>query len=149
MKVAHTSLVCMVKSFISYQSKKLWVIEKHFSSMRFSLRCDFCNFPCYFWHFNAILQTQWVNWMIFSFIHVFYVGFEALLSLKFFHLSKFRNQISPPNVLLVKFGHLFSTLKYYNLVIYKTKITPNLFHVNYNTYTTKIVQLTFLYFSDI
>jgi len=27
-----------------------------------------------------------------------YVGFELLCSLHFFHLSKFRNQISPPNV---------------------------------------------------
>jgi len=32
-----------------------------------------------------------------------YVGFESLRSLHFLHLSKFRNQISPPNVFLGKF----------------------------------------------
>jgi len=38
-------LVCVVK--FSYQSKKLWVIEKNFSR-RFNFRCVFCNFSCYF-----------------------------------------------------------------------------------------------------
>jgi len=38
-KVVHTSLVSVVKNL--YQSKKLWVNEKHFSKGRFSHRCDF------------------------------------------------------------------------------------------------------------
>jgi len=37
-KVAHTSLVFVVK--ISYQSKKFWVNEKHFSKGRISYRCE-------------------------------------------------------------------------------------------------------------
>jgi len=46
-----------------------------------------------------------------------YIGYEALYSLNFFHLNRFRNQISPPNVLLGKFWHSFSTLKHHDLVI--------------------------------
>jgi len=54
-KVAHTSLFCVVK--IPYQSKKLWVSKKHFSR-RFSYRCNYCNFSCYFLTFWSHLQTQ-------------------------------------------------------------------------------------------
>jgi len=50
-----------------------------------------------------------------------FVDFELLCSLIFFHLSRFRNQISPPNVFLGKFQYLFSTLKHYNLAIYVVK----------------------------
>jgi len=41
-KVAHTSLVFVVK--FSYQFKKLWVTEKHFSRGSFNPRCDFLLF---------------------------------------------------------------------------------------------------------
>jgi len=36
-----------------------------------------------------------------------YVGFEALYGLNLFHLSRFRNRMSPTNVFLGKFQHLF------------------------------------------
>jgi len=42
-----------------------------------------------------------------------YGGFKALYSLKFFHLSRFRDQISPPNEFLGKFRQIFSTLTHY------------------------------------
>jgi len=54
-KVAHTCLVCMAK--ISYQSKKLWVTEEHFSR-RFNLICVFCNFFCYFLTFQTRVQSK-------------------------------------------------------------------------------------------
>jgi len=56
-KVAHTSLVCVVK--ISYQSKKLWVTEKHFSRRRSNHRCDFC----YFFHFVLAFQNNFADTM--------------------------------------------------------------------------------------
>jgi len=62
-KVAHTSLVLVVK--FSYQYKKVWLNEKHFSRGRFSHRCVFLLLFHCFWHFKKNLQTQWVNWMIF------------------------------------------------------------------------------------
>jgi len=77
-----------------------------------------------YWHFKAILQTQWVNLMGGGFTNVFltfYVGFESFYSFNFFHLSKFRNRISPPNAFLEKFQHPFATLKHYNLAIYVVK----------------------------
>jgi len=55
-KVVHTILIYMAK--ISYQSKKLWVTEKHLSRRRFNLRCIFLQlFLLFFWHLKAILQT--------------------------------------------------------------------------------------------
>jgi len=39
-KVVPTSLVCVAK--ISYQSKELWVIERHFSKRMFSCKCVSC-----------------------------------------------------------------------------------------------------------
>jgi len=50
-----------------------------------------------------------------------YSIFESLCSFKFFHLSRFRNRNAPPNVILRKFQHFFSTLKHYNLSIYTVK----------------------------
>jgi len=45
---------CVTK--ISYQSKKLWVIEKHFNRRRFNPRVCFLQlFLLLFWHFEAIL----------------------------------------------------------------------------------------------
>ena len=87
----------------------------------------FATFFTVFWHFKTILQTQWVNWMRFFFTKVFVFWFESLCSLIFFHLSTFRNRISPPNVFLRKFQHLFSTLKNYNLSIYTVKWPQILF----------------------
>jgi len=81
----------------------------------------FWNFFHYFLTFQKILHTQWVNWMIFFSPMCLYLGFESLYSLKNFHLSRFRVWISPPNVFLGKFEHLFSTLKHYNLPIYVVK----------------------------
>jgi len=43
------------------------------------------------------------------------------LQYTFFHSSKFRNQISPPNVFLGKFQHLFPTLEHHYLPIYAVK----------------------------
>jgi len=109
--------------------KKLWMIEKHFSNRRFSYRCVFCNFFLLFFDF---LQTQWVNWMIFFSLMCWLVGFEALYISKFFHLNRFRNQISPPNVFLWKFQHPFLALKHYNLIIYvNSHMNLILIHVIY------------------
>ena len=81
----------------------------------------FCNFFFYFLTFQShFADTMHQLNDIFSPMCL-YVGFESLYSLKFFHLSRFRNQISPPNVLLGKFQHPFSTLKHYNLAIYVAK----------------------------
>jgi len=126
-KIAYTSLVYVAK--ISYQSKKWWVNEKHFSR-RFSRRCVFCNFSCYFFDiWNPFCRhNESIQWYFFTNVFVFSVffsflffSFESLYSLKFFHLSRFKNRISPPNVLLGKFQHLLSTLKHYNLAIYTVK----------------------------
>jgi len=68
-----------------------------------------------------------------------YSSFEGLYNFDSFHLSRFSNQISPPSVLLGKFQHPFSTLKHYtkscNL---HGQMTLNLFHVIYNTYTSRL-----------
>jgi len=60
-----------------------------------------------------------IQWYFFSPMCL-YASFELHYSSKFFHWSRFRNQISPPNV-LTKFKHHFSTLKHYNLTIYVAK----------------------------
>jgi len=75
----------------------------------------FFTFESYF----AITMSQF-NDVFFS-LMCLYDGFESLYSLKFFDLSRFRNQISPPNVFLKKFHHLFSKLKHYNISIYHIK----------------------------
>jgi len=95
-KVVHTSLVRVVK--ISCQYKKLWLIKIILVEVVSVIDVFFSYFFTVFWHFKAILQTQWVNWMIFFPPKYFSFGFESLCSLNFFHLSRFRNQISPPNV---------------------------------------------------
>ncbi len=82
----------------------------------------FCYFFHYFWHFKCILQTQWfISMNFFLSLKCLYCGSESLCSLNVFHLNRFRNQISPPNVFLRKFQHLFSTLNHYNLSIYTVK----------------------------
>jgi len=123
-KVAYTSLVYVVK--ISYQSKMLWVIEKHFSRKRFNQRCYFLLLFSLFFDISKQFckHNRSIEWYFFS-PNCFFFGSKLLCSLKFFHLSRFRNQISPPNVFLRKFQHLFSTLKHYNLC---GQMTPNLFH---------------------
>jgi len=120
LKVANSSLVCVVK--ISYQLKKLWVIEKHFSRGRFSHRCDFLLlFQLFFDISNPFCRhNKLIEWYFFSPM-CWYVGIESLCSLNFFHLSRFRNRISPPNVFWGKFQHLFSTLKHYDLAIHVAK----------------------------
>jgi len=81
----------------------------------------FVTFFIVFGHFKTTLQTQWLNWMIFSFTNVFLCWFWITLQLIFFHLSRLRVQISPPNVFLGNFSIFFPTLKYYNLSIYEVK----------------------------
>jgi len=110
-------------SNVHFQSNLLGFVPlKHFSRRRFNHRCDFLLlFSLLFWHFKTILQTQWVNWMIFFFTNVLICLFRITLHLNFFHLSRFRVWISPPNLFLRKFQHLFSTLKHYNLSIYVVK----------------------------
>jgi len=53
-KVAHTSLVFIVKNFISFQ--EVWVTMKQFSKRRFSYGCVFCNF-------FLTLQSHFANTM--------------------------------------------------------------------------------------
>ena len=76
-KVAYTSLVYVAE--ISFQSKMLWVYEKHFSRRGFNPRSLFCNFFVTFWHLKAILHTHWVIWMKFSFANVFTWWFWIIL----------------------------------------------------------------------
>jgi len=70
---------------ISYQSKKLWVDEKHFSRQRFSHRCDFLEIFSLI--FDILKQFCWHNesieWYFFLSMCL-YVGFESLGSLHFF-----------------------------------------------------------------
>jgi len=97
------------------------VTEMNFSRGRFNHRCDFLLlFHCFLTFQNNFVDTMsHLNDIFFTKCLSF--GFESLCSLKFFHLSRFRSQISPPNVFLRKFQHLFSTLKHYNLSIYIVK----------------------------
>jgi len=86
------------------------------------LICDFLgNYSIVFRHFKTIVLTQWVNGMICFSSMCLYASFKSICSLILFHLSKFRSWISPPNVFLGKFQHLFSTLKHYNLPINAVK----------------------------
>jgi len=118
-KFVHTSLVFVVK--ISYQSKKLWVTDKHFRR-RFSHRCDFLLFLSLFFDISKPFckHNESIEWYFLSSMFL-YASLEAVFSSKFFHLSRFRVQISPPNVFLGKFQHLFPTLKYYNPPTYVGK----------------------------
>ena len=79
----------------------------------------------FFWLFFDISKLfcrhhDSISWNFFSPMCL-YTSFESLCSVNFFHLSRFRNQISPPNVFWGKFQHSFSTLKHYNLTICATK----------------------------
>jgi len=93
-KVVHTSLVFFGK--ISYQSKRLWVNENHFSRGRFSHRCDFLVIFSLFFDISIFFcwNNESIEWYFFPSMCLD-VGFESLCSLHFFHLSKFRNR---PNV---------------------------------------------------
>ena len=66
-----------------------------------------------------VFQSQFVTTMSqfneFFLPMCLFTTFESFYSIKFFHLSRFRNQISPPNVFLWKFQHSFLALKHYNL----------------------------------
>jgi len=119
-KVAHTSVFYMVK--LSYQYKKLWENERHFDRGRFSHRCVFLLLFSPFFDISKQFcrHNESIEWYFFS-LKCLSFGFESLWSLKFFQLSRFRNRISPPNVLFRKFQHLFSTLTHYNLSIYLVK----------------------------
>jgi len=119
-KVAHTSLVFVVK--ISYQSKKLWVTKKHFSNRRFSHRCDFLLFFYNFLTFQnnfAETMSQLNDIFIHQCVCMLVLNHFTIKFL--FCLSRFRVWISPPNVFLGKFQHLFSIPKHYNLPIYVVK----------------------------
>ena len=107
---------------ISCQSKKLWVTEKHSSRRSFSHRCGFCSFSCSFQGISKPFcnHNESIQWIFFSPMCLC-INFESFCSIIFFHLSRFRNQISPPNVFLGKFQHPFSTLKHYDLAIYVAK----------------------------
>ena len=96
-KVAHSSLVLVVK--ISYQSKELWLTENHFSRGRFSHGCVFLLLFSLFFDISKQFCkcNESIEWFFFH-QSVFSFGIESLFSLNFFHLSRFRNQISPPNV---------------------------------------------------
>ena len=136
-KVAHTSLVLVVK--ISYQSKKLWLTEKHFSRGRFSHRCVFLLLFSLFFDISKQFckHNESIEWFFFP-PKCLSFDFKSLCSLKFFHLSRFRNRISPPNVFLGKFQHLLSTLKHYNLSIYMVKWPQIWFYTIYNMHTTRL-----------
>jgi len=68
-KVAHTSLVCIIKFHINPRSYK-W-LRSIFLEGGLAIDVVFAMSFTIFWHFKSILQTQWVNWMIFSFTNVF------------------------------------------------------------------------------
>jgi len=81
LNVAQTSLFYMSK--ISFQSKKLWVTEKHFSRRKFSLRCIFATiltFESYFAssmnQFNDIFLHQYVCILVLNYFIVKVFSFE-------------------------------------------------------------------------
>jgi len=85
-KVEHTSLVLVVK--IPYQSKKLWLTEKHFSRGRFNHRCVFWLLFSLFFDISKQFckRNESIEWIFFPPKCLSY-GCETLCSLKFFHLT--------------------------------------------------------------
>lgn len=65
-------------------------------------------------------------------------NFEALYSLHFFHLNRFKYQFWPPNVFWRKFNIFFQHLNITILQSISDQMTPNLIHILYNTYTTRL-----------
>jgi len=128
-KVGFTSLLFVVK--ISYQSKKLWETEKHFSRGRVSHRCDFLLFFSLFFNISKQFSRhiESIEWFFLSPMCL-YARFESLYTLNFFHLSN----LIPPNVFLGKFVHLFSTLKCHDLPIYAIK-WPQIWSTSFTTCT--------------
>ncbi len=89
--------------------------EKHFSRGSCNHRCDFLLLFALFFDISKQFcrHNELIEWYFFSPKCLSFV-FKSICCKFFFHLSRFKNRTSPPNVFLRKFQHLFSRLKHYN-----------------------------------